>query len=284
MSSAIVTLTSDFGAGDAYVGAMKGVLLGISPDVTLVDISHDVPPQDIGHGAFVLGSAYRYFPPETIHVAVVDPGVGTGRRALLLVTPSGRFLAPDNGLLTYVLADERRRPASDNVTGSADSDFMEPLPVPVPGGCSAYSLTNQEYWRHPVSRTFHGRDIFAAVAGHLSRGVPPQELGEEVDSVLALYVPAPVARDGVVEGWILFVDHFGNLVSNIRSADLPGSEVQVEIGGVPIAGLSRTFADSEGLLALVGSRDYLEIAEANGSAAERLGVGVGARVRVVLPA
>jgi S-adenosylmethionine hydrolase len=259
------------------------VVLGISPDVTLVDISHDVPPQDIGHGAFVLGSAYRYFTPETIHVAVVDPGVGTPRRALLVVTPSGRFLAPDNGLLAYVLEDEKIRQGRDKAVGSSAGNFMEPLPVPVPRGCSAYALTKSEYWRQPVSRTFHGRDIFAAVAGHLSRGVSPRELGEEVDSVLALHVPAPVARDGGVEGCILFVDHFGNLVTNIRSADLPGGEVQVEIGGVRIAGLSKTFADAEGLLALVGSRGYLEIAEANGSAAERLGAGVGARVRVVLP-
>ena len=274
MSPSIITLTTDFGASDWYVGAMKGVVLGISPDVRLVDISHEIPPQDIAHAAFVLGSASLHFSPDTVHVAVVDPRVGTARRALLVVTPGGRFVAPDNGLLTHVLNDHGPVPESQE-------EFMAPETVPVPAGCSAYELTASEYWRHPVSDTFHGRDIFAPVAAHLTRSVRPEQLGGPVEELVRLNVGPPVGRDGAVEGRIIFIDHFGNIVSNIRASQLPGGDVEVELDGTLIGGLSRSFADGMGLLALVGSHGYVEIAERDGSAAERLGAAVGGRVRLV---
>jgi S-adenosylmethionine hydrolase len=277
MAPAIVTLTTDFGLSSGYVGAMKGVVLGIDADVTLVDISHDIPPQDIPHAAFVLGASYRYFPPEVVHVAVVDPQVGTERRPLLVDTPGGRFIAPDNGLLTYVLLDlaGRTRPDGDG------EGFLAPTSVPVPEGCSAYALTQPEYWRHPVSDTFHGRDIFAPVAAHLCRGVRPEEMGEAVGEVTTLDVRTVERRPGVVEGRIVFVDHFGNLVSNIRTGDDNAADMEVDIRGRRIEGLKRTFAEGRGLLALVGSHGYLEVAERNGSAADRLEAGVGTRVRLV---
>lgn len=281
MSSPIITLTTDFGARDWYVGAVKGALLGVNPSATVVDISHDIPPQDTAHGAFVLGSVYRSFPADAVHVAVVDPGVGTSRRALLVVIPEGRFIAPDNGLLTYVLADHRT-PTSETLSADSLGKFMQPTTAPVPDGCSAYSLTRAEYWHHPVGDTFHGRDVFAPVAAHLSLGVRPEQLGESVEEVVHLNIHAPTKRNDAVEGRIIFVDHFGNLVSNIRSSLFPSGSIQVEIAGNLIDGLSRSFAESEGLLALVGSHGYLEVAERNGSAAGRLGAKVGTELRAVV--
>jgi len=278
MPSSIISLTTDFGASGWFTGAMKGVVLGINPGVTLIDITHSVPPQNIAHGAFVLGTTYRHFPPGSVHVAVVDPGVGTSRHPLLLVTPTGHFVAPDNGLLTYVLLDH-----GVELRASADGpDFLAPLVVQVPEGCSAYALTKQEYWRHPVSDTFHGRDIFAPVAAHLSLGMSPRELGEPVKQVVVLNVHPPVHDQETIEGRIIFVDPFGNLVSNISSSLLRGEDLRVEIGDTLISGLSRTFAEADGLLALVGSHGYLEIAERNGNAARLLNLGVGGKLRLVL--
>ena len=275
MPSQTITLTTDFGASDSYVGAMKGVALSIAPDVTIVDVSHHIRPQDIAHAAFVLGSVYRSFTPDTIHVAVVDPGVGTARKAVLLVTPEGRFLAPDNGLLAYVLADQ----AAPSPLGQGGR-FMEPIAVAVPEGCSAISLTRPRYWRQPVSDTFHGRDIFAPAAAHLARGVPPEDLGEPVEQVRCLSIPSPESRGATIEGRIIFVDHFGNLVSNIRPSALPAGDIRVSVGGALITGLSKTFSEGEGLRAIIGSHGYLEFGEKNGSAASRLGAGVGSTVTV----
>ena len=276
MSSQIISLTTDFGAAGEYVGAMKGILLGINPEATVVDITHHIPPQDIAHGAFVWGSVCGYFPTGAVHVGVVDPGVGTSRRAILLVTPSGRFLAPDNGMLTYVLLRHGVRPPP------SAAQFMQPVSTPVPEGCQAYSLTRREYWLEPVSDTFHGRDIFAPVAAHLSTGVPPEAFGEPVAEVTALNVLGNVVAEDTVEGRIIFVDHFGNLVTNIEKSILGGRQARVEVGGAHIEGVSRTFSDADGLAALVGSHGYMEIAERDGSAARRLAVGVGTGVTVTI--
>lgn len=278
MPQSIITLTTDFGTSDGYVASMKGVVLSISRDSLIVDISHDVPPQDVAHAAFVLASAADHFPPDTVHVAVVDPGVGTSRRALLLVAPTGRFIAPDNGLLTYVLRDLPDRRSPDAAKSAA---FLEPVVTPLPGGCSAYKLTRGEYWRHPVSTTFHGRDIFAPVAAHVARGVAYEELGDPVDRVVCLNVPPPTVRSDDVEGRIIFVDRFGNLVSNIREDDIPEGELAVEIANGRIAGLSTTYSEGTRLVALIGSHGYLEIAAPKGDAATTLGAGVGSEVRVV---
>ena len=280
MSSPIITLLTDFGSSDGYVAAMKGVILGINRDVTLVDVSHDVPPRDVGHGAFVLGTTYPYFSPDSIHVAVVDPGVGTSRYALLVITPGGRFLAPDNGLLTYVLREHVRPDAPDTGDASAGAGFMEPVETEVPRGCSAYELTEREYWRHPVSDTFHGRDIFAPVAAHLSLGLAPEKLGQRIVEVSCLNIFPHARRGDTLGGWILFVDGFGNLVTNVRPSQVGASDLEVEIGGVRVRGLAGSFAEGEGLRVLVGSHGFLEIAEKNGSAALRLCAKVGTRLTV----
>ena len=274
MATRVITLTTDFGSADAYVGAMKGVALGITPGLTFVDITHEVPPRDIAHGAFVLGSAYAYFPLDAIHVAVVDPGVGTQRKAVLLVTPTGSFLAPDNGLLSYILKDHQE---GDEVQFESP-EFARPVTIPVPPDCQAFELSNPEYWHHPVSDTFHGRNVFAPVAAHLVSGVQSDNIGQPIHELTILNLFTERRFANTVEGKVIYVDRFGNLVSNIPANLIPDRKIVVELAGVTISGLSRIFRDVDGLLVLVGSHGYLEVAENGGNAARRLGIGVGATV------
>ncbi|MCS7222098.1 MAG: SAM-dependent chlorinase/fluorinase [Anaerolineae bacterium] len=258
----IITLTTDFGLQDAYVGAMKGVILSISPEVTIVDISHGIPPQAITQGAFVLAAAVPYFPEGTVHVVVVDPGVGSQRRPIAVQTPRAIFVAPDNGVLTPILR----------------SNTSEGTPVTV------VHLTRREYWLPQVSYTFHGRDIFAPVAAYLARGVPITSLGEPIDDPVILDLPQPRRMpDGSLQGQVVYVDQFGNLVTNIPAKWLDRAvQWQIEVAGQTVEGLSRTYSDVPGghLLALIGSTGALELAVREGNAARTLGIGVGEPVRV----
>ena len=274
MARPVITLTTDFGTADTFVGEMKGVILGVNPDAAIVDLTHDVPPHDIVAGAYLLGAAYRQFPPGTIHVAVVDPGVGTARRALAVSGPNAVFVCPDNGLLSYVLEYEG---------GSApDGPPLEVGEAGLPPGWVAYHLKDDRYWRRPVSATFHGRDIFASVAAYLSVGKPAAKMGSEAVSVQAFRVPRPLAANGRIDGAVVHVDRFGNLVTNIGTALLPSSEAfVVEVGGQRTTGLADSYQSGGALLAIVGSQGTLEIAARNGSAAAELGVGVGGSVVVV---
>jgi len=267
---AIITLTTDFGLSDAYVAAMKGVILGINPEATITDICHSISPQNICQAAFVLSTAYPFFPRRTVHVVVVDPGVGTERRAIILRTPQSDFVAPDNGVLGYVLAPflkERLRPAQDQVA--------------LPHELKAVSITNAAFWRSPVSPTFHGRDIFAPVAARLSLGTSPEEFGEVTASVTVLpeLRPYQTSADTLV-GRIVHIDHFGNLITNVRREDLPEKPFTVEVSNRSISGLSRTYEEGEGLLALIGSSGYLEIALKGGSALDFLGTAVGGELKI----
>ena len=272
MPGHIITLLTDFGLVDPYVGVMKGVILGIAPTATVIDLTHDVPPQDILQGAFLLDTSWRSFPTGTIHVAVVDPGVGGERRALLVQGPEHTFLAPDNGLLSFVLPKEKKEKIA-----------FKPYIGPVPAGFNAYALTNAKYWRHPVSPTFHGRDIFAPVAAHLSLGVLPEEMGEPVTSLTRLALPEARWLGDLLAGYVLHIDRFGNLVTNVPEALLrqEGQALTIEIGGRSITGLSLTYATGKGLAALIGSHGNLEIAVRDGSAAQLLGAKVGDTVKVV---
>lgn len=260
---AIITLTTDFGLADPYVAAMKGVILALNPEATIVDVSHAVRPQRLLQGVYLTQAAWPAFPPEAIHVVVVDPGVGSERRALVLETPRGLFVGPDNGVLSSALPEEAR-PASG------------PALVEVPAGCRAFSITNRRYLREPVSATFHGRDVFAPAAAHLSLGVPPEELGEPVDSLLA-FPPLRARRcpDGALQARVLHIDRFGNVITDVRADDLPDGAFTVELAGRLVPGPVRTYADASGLAALVGSSGYLEIALPNGSAADALHVDIG---------
>lgn len=256
----IITLTTDFGERDPYVGAMKGVILGITPEVTIVDITHHVPPQDVRAAAYILASATPYFPQGTIHVAVVDPGVGTERRAVVVRTERAFYVVPDNGLLTPIL-------------------LREPV-------VEAVHLTNDTYWLPQVSHTFHGRDIFAPVAAYLARGVPLNALGTPLaaeDLVRLEWIPPRALEDGSVEGMVVHVDHFGNIVTNIPADMLPGPEAEweFEVGGHRVRGLKRAYAEVKvgEPLALIGSNETLEFSVREGNAAALWGVRVGEVVR-----
>ena len=190
----IITLLTDFGTRDAYVAAMKGVILGLNPRVVLVDVTHEVPAQDVPAGAFLLAQAAPYFPPGTIHLAVVDPGVGTARRALAARSRGQFWVGPDNGLCQWAWA------------GSPDLSIV--------------SLTASTYFRPQVAATFHGRDIFAAVAAHLSLGVDLTSFGPPITDPTPLPFPAPVRAPEMIQGQIIYVDHFGNLVSNVATSEL----------------------------------------------------------------
>ena len=267
----IITLLTDFGDTDVYVGAVKGAILSVNPKVNLVDLTHKVPPQDIAAAAFLLATAAPSFPPDAVHLAVVDPGVGTARHPLLLVTPGGLFVGPDNGIFTRVLGDALPPP---------ETPIGQPYDAPSPSDARAYELTNDSYWHIPVSSTFHARDIFGPVAAHLTLGVPPEELGLSVDTVKRLAQPA-VTRDGdTVTGCVIHVDRFGNLITNIPGAEVGERSAVVSIVGRAIAGITDTYAAGTGLLAVMASQGLLEIALRDGNAAESLGVRVGEPVTV----
>lgn len=251
----IITLTTDFGLDDPYVAAMKGAILSINPQVAIVDICHTIKPQNIAQAAFILSTTYHYFPEGAIHVVVVDPGVGTERGAVLLVTPSAFFLAPDNGVLSYIVEEAYE--------------------------LEAIALTNPHFWLSPVSSTFHGRDIFAPVAAHLSLGVPPRDFGEPIPSIFTLPTPRPqLGEDDVLVGHILHIDRFGNLITDIKREDLPRGKLFIEVGGHIIDGLSQSYAEGEELLAIIGSSERLEVSVKNSSAARFLRAKMGDEVKV----
>ncbi len=261
----IITLTTDFGQQDGYVGAMCGVILSICPTATLVTLSHDIPPQDIRAAAFVLYQAFSYYPPHTIHCVVVDPGVGSHRRAIAVRTSHGIFVGPDNGIFSLVLSAE---------------------PVNV---LEAVTLTNPDYQLPAISSTFHGRDIFAPAAAHLAGGLALGKLGPRAINLVRLELTARVSpQHGQphLEAQIIHIDHFGNLFLNLTRHDIVDPElVTFTVGSQVITSLSATFADvEEGQpLAYTGSsRDQIEIAIRNGNAAKTLGLRVGDVIKVDL--
>ena len=269
-ASQIITLTTDFGLADPYVAAMKGVILGLNPRAVIVDISHEVRPQRLLQAVFLTQSAYPFFPTGASHIVVVDPGVGANRRALVIETPQGCYLGPDNGVLSAALPDEARPPADES-----------PVPIALPAGCRAFAITNRRYLRDPVSATFHGRDIFAPAAAHLSLGVPPEELGEPVETLFA-FPPLRARRcpDGSLQAQVVHIDRFGNVVTDVRAGDLPQGAFTVELAGQQVPGPVRTYAQATGLAAIVGSSAYLEVALPNGNAATALGTDIGDAVLV----
>lgn len=258
--SGIVTLTSDFGTRDSYVGAMRGSVLRSNPAARLVDITHEVPAQGVSRAAVVLEEACPCFPGGTVHLVVVDPGVGTDRVPLILASGGHWFVGPDNGVLL---------PAA-RALGTPGAWRIDPTRVPVSGGASA---------------TFHGRDLFGPVAGALSLGASPGTLGDPFSGELAVAtpLPSPEAGPGTVAGEVLSVDHFGNLISNIPAGMLPAERPRVTVDGCPVDAFVRTYGDAPvgaRIVALVGSNGCLEVACPQGSAAHELNVGSGARIEV----
>ena len=257
--SRLITLLTDFGYDDPFVAIMKGVVSRINPAARFVDLSHNVPPQDVFRGALILRSAAPYFPTGTIHVAVVDPGVGSSRRPLLIEAEGVSYIGPDNGVLSLALSDKK-------VTRITE-------------------LRNQAYFLAPTSATFHGRDVFAPVAAHLSLGVSAEDFGPALAGYAKLVWPQAVQFDRAVEGEIIYIDGFGNLVTNIAESELgtiAHKPLTVSLRNYTLQGLHENYSSGAGqdLIALINSWKLLEIARSCGSAQSHTGARVGDKVRV----
>ncbi|MCL4490050.1 MAG: SAM-dependent chlorinase/fluorinase [Chloroflexi bacterium] len=260
----VITFTTDFGLQDGYVGTMKGVALSINPQAILVDITHAIAPQNIQLGALLFAASFQYFPPDAVHVVVVDPGVGGTRRAIAAQVGETQFVAPDNGVLTLAL--EQMTAARPDV----DTRVVH--------------MNRSEYWLPQVSRTFHGRDIFAPVAAHLSLGVPLDALGDPIDDWVHLALAQPERRpDGTISARVIHIDRFGNVVINLAEVQLrkaDWSKLVITIGGETIKGLENSYGDVQTghLVALIGSAGFLEVALRDGNAAQVLGAQIGQEV------
>ena len=246
MKDSIITLTTDFGLSDPFVGIMKGVMLSIAPEARLIDISQDIPSFDVAEAALIIDSAFRYFPAGTVHVVVVDPGVGSARRPIAAMAHGHVFVAPDNGILSYVL----------------QAELVE-----------VYHITSMGMCLQPVSRTFHGRDIFAPVAAHIARGAPVDSVGPRIIDYL---VRGPGTRPA-----ILRVDKFGNLITNLRRRDLAG-EFAIRIAGLEVRRLLSNYDEAQPgeVFAIEGSTGFIELSVKLGSASKTLNAGRGAEIEV----
>lgn len=271
MARRIITLTTDFGLTDPYVGTMKGVIVSIAPDAEIVDLTHAIGAQNVPAGAYLFSTAYRYFPVGTIHVIVVDPGVGTERSGLVVTSPHGTFVCPDNGTLSYALAHAGAMLAMPPFAAGR---------LKLPRDWTGYVLANDKYRLRDISNTFHGRDVFAPAAAYLAIGVEPSSFGPLIETVEAFAVPFATKEGNTTVGQVIHMDHFGNLVTNIHEPDLPPSPHRIDVAGHVIDGLTPHFQASSSLVALMGSNGTLEIAVPNGDAAATLRATVGAEVRV----
>lgn len=249
-----ITLITDFGLSDHYVGVMKGVIYSINPEAKIIDISHEVPRFNIRAAAYLLKASWSYFPLNTIHLSIVDPGVGSDRKGVLLERGGHYFIAPDNGVLSLLLDD--------------------------PSLYKAYQILNPDYMLPWLSTTFHGRDIFAPCAGHLSKGVPIEDFGPGIEGLVRLEL-GPRIKEGEIIGEIIYIDHFGNLVSNItRDLVPPLRSIVIEINGCRINEISRFYSECKAgeVLALFGSSNHLEVSVNSASARELLGVREGEEI------
>ncbi len=246
MAHSTITLTTDFGLSDHYVAAMKGVILGICPDAQIADVSHQIAPFQIAEAAYLIAQTYAHFPKKTVHVVVVDPGVGSARRPILMEAAGQYFVGPDNGVFTLIMAQERHK---------------------------VRELTAQRYFRHPVSQTFHGRDIFAPVAAHLAAGTPPARVGR--------LIAGPVRLD-LTQPQVLHVDRFGNIVTNLRPSDIAGKPFSLQIGRAKISAAVHTYAAPPlgKLFVIEGSSGYLEVSMNQASAEAKIGCRAGDAIQL----
>lgn len=260
----IVTLTTDFGLNDHFVGTMKGVILKIAPNAEIVDICHSVQAFDILDGALALAQAYSYFPPRTVHLVVVDPGVGSARRPIIASSEEQNFVAPDNGVLSLMYAQEER--------------------------VSVRHVTSEHYFLQPISQTFHGRDIFAPVAAYLAKGVDHEKFGDEITDFVRFNAPRPKPTDAnTIRGVVLRVDRFGNLITNFTPQDAPALFQQtspafkIVVGKREISVLRSNYAEGAPgeVFGILGSMGYLEIVANRASAAQLVGSGKGTEVQLI---
>lgn len=264
MAAQVLTLTTDFGLNDHYVGVMKGVVLGINPQVQLVDISHGVQSHDVMDGALTIAQAYHYFPSGSVHLVVVDPGVGSARRPILAVSGKHSFIAPDNGVLSLVYEREER--------------------------VTVYQVEASHYYLQPVSNTFHGRDIFAPIAAWVSKGVEAAKIGSEITDFVRFAVPKPKREGQMVKGVVLKVDRFGNLVTNLTPEFVPElfaaqpAPFSLTVGKSTVKTIRSNYAQAAAgeVFGIVGSMGYVEISANRAPASQMAGVGRGAEVLVTL--
>lgn len=271
-----IALLTDFGTSDTYVGVMKGVIAGICPDARVIDLTHEVNPQAIRQGAFMLLGSYQYFPAGTIFVVIVDPGVGSWRRSIAAFSDTYSFVAPDNGVLSYTLAE---------------NDIQ-----------SVTVLENSEYFLNRVSQSFHGRDIYAPIAAHLASGVSREALGRTVEDYVRLSNPRLTVKDEVIYGEVIHIDHFGNIITSMGGFEWQGENLQLRprfmpinreiifhadkavsvIGAQTFEGIQRTYAkvSSQQALVMIGSSGYLELAINQGNFAEMYGIEIGMAVEL----
>ncbi|MEE2909180.1 MAG: SAM-dependent chlorinase/fluorinase [Candidatus Poribacteria bacterium] len=254
----IITLTTDFGLTDTYVGEMKGVIFQINPQAQIIDITHNIPPQDLSSAAFQINNAYQYFPEGSIHIIVIDPSVGSQRRSIVCQTEKAIFVCPDNGICTKIFEQEK-------LTRTIE-------------------ITNPNFCLRQISRTFHGRDVFAPVAAHISCGVSLTDLGPEISDITRLSIPQPKITDNEIIGKIIWIDNFGNAITNVSMETLKSTSFDtkctIQIAGIEIDHLS-SFYDESGIgstLALVNSSGNIEIAVNQGSASSTLNIKVGEKI------
>ena len=262
----LVTFTTDFGTADHYVGTMKGVVLGINPEARIADVCNSVQSFDILDGALTIAQAYSYFPSGTVHVVIVDPGVGSSRRPILVNVQKHYFVAPDNGVLSLIYEREQ--------------------------SVSVRHITAEHYFLQPVSQTFHGRDIFAAVAGHLSKGVDVDKFGDEITDFVRFAAPRPKPNGAAeMKGIVIKVDKFGNLITNFRPSDVPqlfagvSAPLRMRVGKMDVSGIKSSYAEGAPgeVFAIVGSSDFIEIVTNRGSAARLCSADKGAEVSLAIP-
>lgn len=259
---AIITLLTDFGTSDTFIGVMKGVIWKIAPDAQIADLTHAIPPQDVRSAAYAIADAASYFPPGTVHVCVVDPGVGTQRRPMAAAIGGQYFVGPDNGLFTLVIDQAAQ---------------LTTPPVYI-------ALNKPRFWLAKVSKSFHGRDVFAPVAAHLASGIALEEMGDPFTNPVRIPMPTPERTPRGWQGQVVGVDHFGNLVTNLTALQLPqGTGVIFHVANTTIPSLSTTFGDrlAGELIAMLDSGGHLAISVVNGSAARLLGVGLDSPVEIV---
>jgi len=260
----IITLTTDFGTNDHFVGALKGVILDITPDAQIVDISHAVQAFDVLDGALAISQAYSYFPNGTVHMVVVDPGVGTARRPILASSDGYHFVAPDNGVLSMVYAKEERM--------------------------HVRHITSDHYFRMPVSNTFHARDIFAPVSAYLAKQVDSHKFGDEIEDYVKFAAPRPKKTgEGSMRGVVLKIDRFGNLITNVTPADVPAlfeasAKFKIKVGSREITDIRKAYAEGapSEVFGILGSMGYLEIVANRAAAAQLTGAGKGSEVSIFL--
>lgn len=269
--SGVITLTTDFGINDGYIASLKGVILDINPSATVIDICNTIKPQNILQASYIINGVFSYFPEKSIHLVIIDPDVGSKRKAIILSVLSHYFIAPDNGVMSFILNRFIKSSKYNKSTGEFAITRKK-----IPDNTEATAITNSLYWNKKISPVFHGRDIFAPVAAYLSSGLPASSFGASVHYLNTYNNLQPYKNSsGEIIGKIIHIDNFGNIITNIEARHLSRTHISVLVGGIVIHGINKYYAEKDDFIALLGSSDYLEVSLRNGNASAKLGVTIG---------